>query len=85
MIIFKECRHTRTLVVDCSRDVFREHCYWPIVSDLINILAHKSVARAVFDDQRLLLFWFELLAYFQGQLGVFEGLTVSMTVCNSIA
>ena len=58
--------HTSTLVVDCSRDVMKEHCYWPIVSDLINILAHKSVAKVFVENETLLIFWFELMAYFQG-------------------
>ena len=52
--------------MDCAREVMREHCYWPIVSDLINVLAHSSIVKIFTRDTPLLQFWFELLAYFQG-------------------
>lgn len=54
------------MVVDCEKDTLREHCYWPIVSDLINVLSHKPVAHTFLSDEKLLKFWFELVAYFQG-------------------
>ena len=66
-LCFTECSHNTQLVVDCSREVLKEHCYWPIVSDFINILSHKSVAKHFLTEQKLLRFWFELIAYFQGE------------------
>ena len=54
------------MVVDCAKDALKEHCYWPIVSDLINILSHKPIAFKFMSDERLLTFWFELVSYFQG-------------------
>lgn len=31
-------------VVDCGNSVMKDHCYWPLVSDLNNILSHRPVA-----------------------------------------
>ena len=55
------------MVVDCANGTMKEHCYWPIVSDLINVLSHKSVAHKFLSDCKLLEIWFELIAYFQGK------------------
>ena len=55
------------MVVDCEKDTLREHCYWPIVSDLINVLSHKPVAQAFLKNDTLLDFWFGLVGYFQGK------------------
>ena len=54
------------MVVDCAHAVLREHCYWPIVSDLINVLSHKPIAHKFMENDTLLQFWFELISYFQG-------------------
>ena len=56
------------MVVDCAQDVLKVHCYWPIVSDLINILPHRPIAYKFMADEKLLNFWFELVSYFQGKL-----------------
>ncbi|XP_071446964.1 E3 ubiquitin-protein ligase Ubr3 isoform X2 [Hetaerina americana] len=53
-------------VVDCGRQVMREHCYWPLVSDLNNVLSHKSVAMKFMSDNNLLEMWFTFLSMFQG-------------------
>lgn len=29
-------------VVDCANPVMKDHCYWPLVSDLNNILSHRG-------------------------------------------
>ena len=54
------------LVVDCSKDLMRDHCYWPIVSDMINILSHRPIAYKFMSDDRLLQFWFEIISCLQG-------------------
>ncbi|EEB17463.1 ubiquitin ligase E3, putative [Pediculus humanus corporis] len=54
------------LVVDCSQDVMKEHCYWPLVSDLNNILSHQPVAHKFMSDSSLLEMWFNFLSMFQG-------------------
>ncbi|KAK0089869.1 hypothetical protein PV325_004892 [Microctonus aethiopoides] len=53
-------------VVDCERPVMKEHCYWPLVSDLNNVLSHKPVAVRFLSDDTLLEMWFEFLSMFQG-------------------
>ncbi|XP_053987373.1 E3 ubiquitin-protein ligase Ubr3 [Hylaeus volcanicus] len=53
-------------VVDCGRQVMKEHCYWPLVSDLNNVLSHKPVAVRFMSDNTLLEMWFEFLSMFQG-------------------
>ena len=44
----------------------RDHCYWPFVSDLINVLSHKPVAYKFMVDERLLQLWFEITSCLQG-------------------
>ena len=53
-------------VVDCERQVMKEHCYWPIVSDLNNVLSHKPIAVRFMSDDTLLEMWFDFLSMFQG-------------------
>ncbi|XP_076160459.1 ubr3 ubiquitin ligase isoform X2 [Ptiloglossa arizonensis] len=53
-------------VVDCGRQVMKEHCYWPLVSDLNNVLSHKPVAVRFMSDNTLLEMWFDFLSMFQG-------------------
>ncbi|XP_072747592.1 E3 ubiquitin-protein ligase Ubr3 isoform X3 [Anoplolepis gracilipes] len=53
-------------VVDCGRQVMKEHCYWPLVSDLNNVLSHKPVAVRFMKDETLLKMWFDFLSMFQG-------------------
>ncbi|XP_043683976.1 E3 ubiquitin-protein ligase Ubr3 isoform X1 [Vespula pensylvanica] len=53
-------------VVDCARQVMKEHCYWPLVSDLNNVLSHKPVAVRFMSDDTLLEMWFDFLSMFQG-------------------
>lgn len=57
-------------VVDCERQVMKEHCYWPIVSDLNNVLSHKPIAVRFMSDDTLLEMWFDFLSMFQGILYV---------------
>lgn len=53
-------------VVDCARPVMKDHCYWPLVSDLNNVLSHKPVALKFMADDTLLEMWFAFLSMFQG-------------------
>lgn len=53
-------------VVDCGVAVMKEHCYWPLVSDLNNVLSHRSVALKFMGDDSLLEMWFVFLSMFQG-------------------
>nr|XP_054931977.1 E3 ubiquitin-protein ligase ubr3-like isoform X3 [Dermacentor andersoni] len=53
-------------VVNCGHRIAKDHCYWPLVSDLNNILTHRPVAMEFLADTRLLDMWFSLLSMFQG-------------------
>uniref|UniRef100_A0A1B6CS83 E3 ubiquitin-protein ligase n=1 Tax=Clastoptera arizonana TaxID=38151 RepID=A0A1B6CS83_9HEMI len=53
-------------VVDCALQVMKEHCYWPLVSDLNNVLSHRPVAIKFMSDDTLLEMWFAFLSMFQG-------------------
>jgi E3 ubiquitin-protein ligase UBR3 len=53
-------------VVDCGNLVMKDHCYWPLVSDLNNILSHRPVALKFLEDDGLLKMWFSFLSLFQG-------------------
>jgi len=46
----------------------RDHCYWPLVSDLSNLLSHRPVALQFLSDDSLLEMWFSFLSMFQGRL-----------------
>ena len=46
----------------------KNHCYWPLVSDLSNVLSHKQVALAFVSDDGLLQMWFSYLSMYQGKL-----------------
>lgn len=52
--------------MDCSKHVMRDHCYWPLVSDLSNLLSHRPVALQFLSDDSLLEMWFSFLSMFQG-------------------
>ncbi|GIY07185.1 e3 ubiquitin-protein ligase ubr3 [Caerostris darwini] len=54
------------LVVDCGHHIMKEHCYWPLVSDLNNVLTHHAVAHEFLNDNNLLDQWFKFLSLFQG-------------------
>ncbi|XP_072948868.1 E3 ubiquitin-protein ligase Ubr3 isoform X2 [Epargyreus clarus] len=58
----KNCHY----VIDCTKRVMKEHCYWPLVSDFNNVLSHKSVALLFLQDDALVDMWFEFLSMLQG-------------------
>lgn len=53
-------------VVNCGHTVMKNHCYWPLVSDLNNVLTHRPVALVFLSDSGLLDMWLSLLCMFQG-------------------
>ncbi|XP_076043889.1 ubr3 ubiquitin ligase [Oratosquilla oratoria] len=58
--------HNAHQVVNCAHHVMKDHCYWPLVSDLNNILSHKPIAVKFMSDPRLIHEWFSFLSMFQG-------------------
>jgi E3 ubiquitin-protein ligase UBR3 len=53
-------------VVRCDHQILKDHWYWPIVSDLNNVLTHRPVAFMFMNDFALLDLWLELIMAFQG-------------------
>jgi hypothetical protein len=43
--LFLDTQSNFHMVVDCANIAMKEHCYWPIVSDLINLLSHKTITK----------------------------------------
>lgn len=56
----------RHMVVRCDHYIMRKHSYWPLVSDLNNILTHSPVAFILMNDRPLLEMWLEFISNFQG-------------------
>ncbi|KAG4079082.1 hypothetical protein HA402_001053 [Bradysia odoriphaga] len=53
-------------VIDCSKPVMKDHCYWPLVSDFNNVLSHESVALVFLRNDKLVDMWFQFLFMLQG-------------------
>lgn len=66
-------------VVNCGAQVMKEHCYWPLVSDLNNVLSHRPVAVKFMSDDNLLEIWFAFLSMFQGKKNLFLSLSFTFT------
>ena len=64
--LFLDTQSNFHMVVDCANIAMKEHCYWPIVSDLINLLSHKTITTKFLSDTRLVTMWLDLLSYLQG-------------------
>lgn len=46
----------------------RDHSYWPIVSDVINVFSHRRIVVDYFLSNRdLLSYWAKIIACFQGK------------------
>jgi len=46
--------------------MLKEHSYWPLVSDLINLFSHRDVALYFMSDTTLLTHWANIMSCFQG-------------------
>ncbi|UYV79267.1 UBR3, partial [Cordylochernes scorpioides] len=55
------------LVADCSHRIMQTHCYWPLVSDLNNLLIHHQVAMDFLqpDYEDLIESWLAFVSMFQ--------------------
>ncbi|XP_034042641.1 E3 ubiquitin-protein ligase ubr3 isoform X1 [Thalassophryne amazonica] len=58
--------NSRHVVVNCGEALLKNNTYWPLVSDFINILSHKSVAKTFLEDHSLLMLWMSFVSFFQG-------------------
>ncbi|XP_029192377.2 E3 ubiquitin-protein ligase ubr3-like [Acropora millepora] len=53
-------------VVNCQDQALVNHCYWPIVSDFINILSHKTIAKMFMQNTDLIKLWMKFIGYLTG-------------------
>ena len=58
---------TNDMVVDCTHPILKDHSYWPIVSDIINVFTHHDIAIYFLKDRRLIYFWSTIVSFFQGR------------------
>lgn len=54
-------------VIDCTKKLMKEHCYWPLVSDFNNILSHERVTQVFLKDDNLIDLWLQFLSMLQGE------------------
>jgi len=52
--------------VDCESRALSNHCYWPIVSDFINVLSHKTVAEMFMLNPDLIKQWMKFIGHLTG-------------------
>lgn len=55
----------RHYVVNCDHYIMKKHSYWPLVSDLNNVLTHQPVALIFMNDIGLLESWLAFISNFQ--------------------
>eukprot|EP00794_Sanderia_malayensis_P003219 gene3219-3696_t len=56
------CLTTVSIPVACCRNfILSKHCYWPITSDLINVLSHKDIVEIFLNDDALIEQWMTLV------------------------
>ncbi|XP_078377169.1 E3 ubiquitin-protein ligase ubr3-like isoform X1 [Oculina patagonica] len=54
------------VVVNCESRALKNHCYWPIVSDFINVLSHKSIAEMFMQNNDLIRQWMKFIEHLTG-------------------
>lgn len=54
-------------VVDCRNRALVNHCYWPIVSDFINVLSHKTIAEMFMKNPDLIKQWMKFIGHLTGE------------------
>lgn len=52
-------------VLSCEGPLFEHHAFWSFISDLSNLVIHKSVADIIVEDKEFLKVWTQLLKYMQ--------------------
>ena len=58
---------TSVLVADCDHRILINHCYWPVASDLLNILSHKQVVREFLGNDTIMHQWMYLVTLLTGR------------------
>ncbi|ESO10203.1 hypothetical protein HELRODRAFT_72952, partial [Helobdella robusta] len=62
--IINQARYGNTL--NLTSNVMKEHCYWPIVTDFINILAHPPIVQYFLNSTSLVNAWADVISSLQG-------------------
>ena len=55
------------LVANCDSQSLSCHCYWPVVSDFINVLSHQKVVESFMLDKELISQWFSFVLFLSGK------------------
>ena len=66
-VFFVADKHSCHLVVNCDDNTLRHHCYWPIVSDFINVLSHKTIAEIFMLNTDLIKQWMVFIGLLTGE------------------
>ncbi|VDK36605.1 unnamed protein product [Taenia asiatica] len=53
------------MVVNCDGVLIQNNAFWPLTSDLSNILSHKVVADVLVEDKKFLSLWTDILKFMQ--------------------
>lgn len=53
------------MVVNCDGPLIQNNVFWPFVSDLGNLVSHKSIVDVFVEDDEFLNSWTEVLRYMQ--------------------
>lgn len=56
----------RHMVINCDHYIMKTHAFWPVVSDLTNLLVHTQIARIFMESPELLDLWLQFMMDFQG-------------------
>ncbi|XP_066929342.1 E3 ubiquitin-protein ligase ubr3-like [Clytia hemisphaerica] len=57
---------TSIMAVNCDNKILSGHCYWPIASDLTNLLSHQSVAKVFLETGDCLNWWMRFVSLLTG-------------------
>ncbi len=58
------------MVVNCDAPLIQNNAFWPLTSDLNNLLSHKAVSDYFIEDKKFLTMWTDILKYMQVKLSI---------------
>ena len=64
-VYFQRLDDRGNMVVNCDGVLIQNNAFWPLTSDLSNILSHKVVADALIEDKKFLSLWTDVLKIMQ--------------------
>ena len=66
LVLFLIGQSVDHLVINCDKEVIKYECYWPVVSDFIDIVTHHKIAFIFMKESDLLEKWMNFVAYVTG-------------------